>query len=104
MTNSQECDRFLSATSVGPRRWGRRHGRRIVGFTLIELLVVMTIIGVLIGLLLPAVMYAIEAAHKMSCANNVHQLMLACSTYENQQQDLPVELGRLVRRGTGRRY
>jgi prepilin-type N-terminal cleavage/methylation domain-containing protein/prepilin-type processing-associated H-X9-DG protein len=62
---------------------------RARGFTLVELLVVIAIIGILVGLLLPAVQAAREAARRMQCSNNIHNIALAMHNYESTYKRFP---------------
>src|SRR4051812_3003602 len=66
--------------------------RKRKAFTLVELLVVIAIIGILVALLLPAIQAAREAARRMSCSNNLHNVALAILNFENAKKRLPYSI------------
>lgn len=75
----------MTAQTVDNRVYNQ--GRR--GFSLVELLVVISIITILLALLLPGIQAAREAARRIQCVNNLHQLGIALHNYHDAMRRFP---------------
>ncbi|MDB5335294.1 MAG: hypothetical protein JWN70_913 [Planctomycetaceae bacterium] len=59
------------------------------GVTLVETLVVMGIVSTLLAVLIPAVQHARQSARRVTCQNNLRQIVLGIVNHESAQRALP---------------
>jgi prepilin-type N-terminal cleavage/methylation domain-containing protein len=62
---------------------------RRTAFTLPELLVCLAIVGVLLAMIFPTIQRAREAANRLVCHNNLHQIGMALHQYHGQHDVFP---------------
>lgn len=77
------------SSQATPARRRPARGVTAGGFTLVELLVVIAIIGTLSALVLSGVQAARGAARRTQCVNNMKNIALAVSNYEQAKQRYP---------------
>lgn len=63
--------------------------RQHPGFSIVELLVVIAIVGLLTALILPAIESAREAARRSACSNNLRQLGIGLTSYDDAARHFP---------------
>ena len=67
-----------------PRAAARRVGR---AFTLVELIVCLAVVALLTAMLMPALRHVREAALRIHCASNMHQIGIALTSWADSHND-----------------